>query len=62
MAYGSSCAKGGIRAAAAALHYSHGNTGSETHLQLAATLGPEPIKRGQGWNLYLHRDIECLTC
>ena len=30
--YGSSWAKGGIRAAAAGLYHSHSNTGSELHL------------------------------
>ena len=32
VAYGSSQAKGWIRAAAASLHHSHGNTGSEPYL------------------------------
>ena len=43
-AHGSSQAKGWSRAAAAGLHHSHGNAGSELHLQprlqLAATLDP----------------------
>ena len=45
-AYGSFQARDGIRAAAAGLHYSHGNVGSEPRLQptaqLIATLDPRP--------------------
>ena len=45
MAYGSSWAKGQIRATAASLHHSHSNVGSKLHLlptpQLRAT--PDPI-------------------
>jgi len=44
VAYGSSQAKGRIRAAGAGLHHSYSNTRSELHLpptpQLAATLEP----------------------
>ena len=44
VAYGSSQAKGRIRAAGAGLHHSYSNTRSEQHLpptpQLAATLEP----------------------
>ena len=36
MAHGSSQARGGIRAAAAGLHHSHGNAGSEPHLKTTA--------------------------
>ena len=37
-AYGSSWAKGQIRAVAAGLHQSHGNTGSKPHLQPTSPL------------------------
>ena len=51
VAYGSSKVKGQIRAEAAGLHHSHGNTRSEMHLQptlqLVAKLDPE---RSQGSN------------
>ena len=44
VAYGSSQVRGQIQAAAAVLHHSHSNTGSEQHLQsmpwLMATLDP----------------------
>ena len=43
-AYGNSRARGQIRAAAASLHHSHSNTGSELHLQpmLQLTATPDP--------------------
>ena len=51
-AYGSSQARGRIGAAAAGLHHSHSNTGSELHLwltpQLAAMPDPQPTELGQG--------------
>ena len=54
-AYGGPLAKGQIRAAAAGLHHSHTNTGSELPLrpmlQLVATADPEPPERG----LHPHR-------
>ena len=57
-AYGSSQARGPIRAAAASLRHSHSNTGAEANLppppQLTATLNPYPTERGQGSNLYTH--------
>ena len=53
-AYGSSRARGRIRAVAAGLHHSHSNMGSELHLgpisQLTAVLDPQPTERGHGWN------------
>ena len=52
MAYGSSQAKGQIRARAAGLHYSHSNAGSQPclrfTLKLIAALDPGPTERGQG--------------
>ena len=57
-AYGSSQAKGRIRAAADGLHHSHSYARSEPHLQnmlqLAATLDPEPTDQGQGSNPHPH--------
>ena len=54
MAYAGSQARGPIGAAAAILHHSHSNTGSEAHLrptpQLTATPDPQPIEFGQGSN------------
>ena len=54
-AHGSSQARGRIRAAAAGLHPSHSNVGSEPHRrptpQLIAALDPEPTAQGQGSNL-----------
>ena len=47
-AYGSSQAKGQIRAVVASLHHTHGNTGSESHLgpmpQFAAMPDPQPTE------------------
>ena len=58
-AYGCSQARGEIRVAAAGLHHSHSNSGSESHLQpmpqLMAMLDPEPTEQGQGSNLRPHR-------
>ena len=57
-AYGGSQAKGLIGAAAAGLHQSHSNAGSEPSLQptpqLTAMLDSEPTEQGQGSNLQLH--------
>ena len=54
VAYGSSQARGWIRAAAAGLHHRHSNIGSEPHLrptpQLRATLDSQPAEWGQGLN------------
>ena len=54
MAYGSSQGRGRMGAAAASLHPSHSNAGSELHLQptlqLVAMPDPEPTKQGQGSN------------
>ena len=51
-AYGISQARGQIRAAAAGIHHSHNNTGSELHLwptpQLMAMPDPQPTEQGQG--------------
>ena len=51
-AYGSSQARGQIRAVAASLHHSHSNMGSELHLrpipQLTATPDPQTTEQGQG--------------
>ena len=48
IAYGSSQARGQIRAVAASLHHSHSNAGSEPHQQptpqLTATPDPQPTK------------------
>ena len=41
-AYGSSEARGRIRAAAAGLHHSQGNTGSDSHLQPTPQLTATP--------------------
>lgn len=53
-AYGSSQARGQIRAVAAGLHHSHSNAGSEPRMrptpQLIATPDPYPTERGQGSN------------
>ena len=58
MAYAGSQAWDQIGAAAASLHHSHSNMGSEPRLQpvprLTATLDPEPTDRGQGLNLRPH--------
>ena len=55
IAYGNSQARGGIRATAAGLCYSHSNARSEPHLrpipQLTAMLDSPPTERGQGSNL-----------
>ena len=42
VAYGSSQARGGIRAAAAGLHHSHSNIGSVPHLQPIPQLTATP--------------------
>ena len=65
-AYGSSQARGWIRATAAGLHHSHSNTRSELQLQpvlqLSAMLDPYSIEWGQGSNLHPHKDnIRSLT-
>ena len=53
-AYESSQVRGRIRAAAAGLHHSHSNTGSEPHLwptlQRVAKPDTKPTERGQGSN------------
>ena len=58
VAYGCSQVRGQIGAAAASLHHSHSNAGSELHLwptpQLIATLNREPTEQGQGSNLHPH--------
>ena len=55
-ACGSSQARGWMGTAAAGLHQSHSNAGSEPHLgpapQLTATLDPSPTEQGQGLNLH----------
>ena len=57
-AYGSSQARGQNEAAAAILHHSHSNAGSELGLwptpQLTATPDPQPTGWGQGSNLHPH--------
>ena len=56
--YGSSQARGQIGTAAASLHHSHSNRGSELHLQptsqLMAMPEPRPTERGQGSNPHPH--------
>ena len=58
MAYGSSQARGQIRAVAASLHHSHSNDRSKLHLQpppeLPAMLDPQPTEQGQGSNPHPH--------
>ena len=58
LAYGSSQARGLIRAAVASLHHSHSNLGSELHLQptpqLVETPDSQPTEQGQGSNLCSH--------
>ena len=56
MAYGSSQARGQIRAIAAGLCQSHSNARSEPCLQpqLTATLDPQPTEQGQGSNPHPH--------
>ena len=66
-AYGSSKARGPIRAIDAGLHHSHGNIGSKPHLpptlQLAATPDLFPTEQGQGLNLHPHGHyVRFLTC
>ena len=60
MAYGSSQAMGWVWAAAASLHHSCRNSGSEPHLwptlQLVATTDSWPTEWGQRSNLHPHRD------
>ena len=57
-AYGSSWARGWIRATAAGLHHSHSNTGSEPHLwpisHLKAMPDPWPTEWGQQLSLHPH--------
>ena len=63
-AYGSSRARGPIRAAPARLCCSHSNTRSEPHLQamLPAAPDPYPTEWGQGLNPHPHRDyVRLLT-
>ena len=59
LAYGSSQARGRIRALAAGLPRSHSNAGSEPHpqptLQLTATPDSQTTEQGQGLNPHLHR-------
>ena len=50
MAYGSSQARGQIRATATSLHHSHRNVGPIP--QLTAMLDPRHTETGQGLNLY----------
>ena len=58
VAYGGSQARGPIGAAAAGLHHSRSNAGSELGLrptpQLMATPDPQPTEQGQGLNLHPH--------
>ena len=58
MAYGSCQARGRIRATAAGLPDSHGNTRSEPHLQptpqLMAMPDPKPTEQAQGSNPQPH--------
>ena len=59
IAYGSSQARGKMRATAVGLHHRHINLGSEPRLQptppqLMATPDPQPTERGQGSNLHPH--------
>ena len=53
-AYGSSRARGGIRATATGLHHSHSHARSKARLQptpqLTAMPDPEPTEQGQGLN------------
>ena len=57
-AYGSSQARGQIRAVATGLRQSHSNAGSKPCLQptpqLMVMLDPQPTERGQGLNLQPH--------
>ena len=57
VAYGSSQARGRIRAAAAGLHHSHSNAGSEPDLQLTAPLmatwDPYPLIEARDWTCIL---------
>ena len=57
-AYRGSQARGRIGAAAAGLHHSYKNAGSEPHqgptLKLVAKPDPYPSKRGQGSNTHPH--------
>ena len=57
-AYGSSQARGRIRAVAAGLHHSHSNTESKPGLrappQLTAILDSRPTEQGQGLNPHPH--------
>ena len=66
VAYGSSQARGRIRAAAASLWHSHSNMGSEPHLWPVLQLAmpdPQPTERGQQSNLNPHQHhIGFLTC
>ena len=58
VAYGGSQARGRVGAAAAGLHHSHSNTGSEpclqSMLQLVASPDPYPTERDQGLNPHPH--------
>ena len=60
-AYGSSQVRGPSRAVVAGIYHSHGNMGSEPHLQptpqLRAALDPQPTEWGQGSNLHPHRHL-----
>ena len=57
-AYGSSQARGRIRATAVGLYHSHSKSGSKSHPpptpQLTAMLDPWPTKREQGSNMHPH--------
>ena len=57
-AYGSSWARGQMRAAAAGLYHSHSKAGSQPHLQptlqLVAMPDPLPTERDQGLNPHTH--------
>ena len=65
VAYGSSWARGQIRAAASSLWYSHSSARSELplwhSLLLVAMPDPWHTKWGQELNPHLHRDIRSLT-
>ena len=58
MAYEGSQPRGWMRAVAASLHHSHGNTGSELRLwptpQIMETLDPQLTEWGQGLNPLPH--------
>ena len=66
MPYGSSQARTGVGAAAAGLHHSHSNTGSDLCLQptpqLIATPDPQPTDQGQGSDCFLMDTSQICFC